>query len=79
MTTRLPSTFTSLFRLFLRTTSATVLHHTAAKHSLRKLWRPSFTQAARVIRQLENVAMDASERDKLQIWLDSWERRSEYM
>ncbi|KAM6494008.1 hypothetical protein JOM56_010369 [Amanita muscaria] len=46
--TRLVSEFTSLYRLFLRTVSASVLHHPQATRNLRRLWRPVFEAGARV-------------------------------
>ncbi|KAK7052851.1 hypothetical protein VNI00_004170 [Paramarasmius palmivorus] len=68
---RLPPTFTSLYRLFLRTTSASVLHHTSATRNLRQLWKPVFSNAAQNIKKLEQ---DPS-RQEIQQWLDKWEKR----
>ncbi|KAL0580101.1 hypothetical protein V5O48_001877 [Marasmius crinis-equi] len=72
--TKLPSTFTSLYRLFLRTVSTSVLHHRLATHNLRQLWRPVFNDAAQVIRELEEVE-NVEERQELANWLQSWEKR----
>ncbi|PPQ63746.1 hypothetical protein CVT24_004255 [Panaeolus cyanescens] len=49
---RLPATFRSLYRLFLRTSSASVLHHPVARVNLRQRWRPIFEQGARMTREV---------------------------
>lgn len=74
---RLSPTFTSLYRLFLRTTSASVLHHTAAKRNLRRLWRPTFDNAVQVTKRLENGPKDVTARKELEIWLEVWNNRSQ--
>lgn len=43
---RLPASFRSLYRLFLRTSTASVLHHPVARVNLRQRWRPIFNQGA---------------------------------
>lgn len=73
---QLPPTFRSLYRLVLRATSASVLHHTAATRSLRALWKPTFHGATDVIRRLQSGAADVAEQQKLENWLMIWERRS---
>ena len=73
---RLPATFTSLYRLFLRASSASVLHHTVATRNLRRLWRPTFDGAATVAKRL-HVSQDVTERSRLRDWLNTWEKRSE--
>jgi hypothetical protein len=73
---RLPSTFTGLYRLFLRMSSASVLHQRQAKKNLRKLWRPVFDDAAVVINKLQNDSVNTTERDALGNWLKVWEARS---
>jgi hypothetical protein len=73
---QLPATFKSLFRLFLRTSSASVLHHSAAARSLRALWRPSFDEAAHAIRQLQDGGHDVAKQDRLRAWLHTWNQRS---
>ncbi|KAF9267470.1 hypothetical protein L218DRAFT_855372 [Marasmius fiardii PR-910] len=70
-------TFTSLYRLLLRTVSASVLHHKLATRNLRQLWRPVFDDAAHAMRELEkaNDTGNLSKSRQLQEWLDSWEKR----
>jgi hypothetical protein len=73
----LPPSFTSLYRLFLRTSSAAVLHHPAAKIALRKSWRPIFEGAVLVIRKLQNApTLNTSEQEAMEGWLIKWEGRS---
>ncbi|KAJ7579008.1 hypothetical protein C8J56DRAFT_796553 [Mycena floridula] len=67
----LPPTFTSLYRLLLRTASASVLHHQAAKINLRRLYRPTFEDAAQVVRRLEQKPGDPV----LENWLKLWNER----
>lgn len=76
-TGRLPPTFSSLYRLFLRATSASVLDHRPAVRRLRKLWRPSFEGAVRVIRKLECSELPECEQEQLKHWYTVWEQRSE--
>ncbi|TFK45018.1 hypothetical protein BDQ12DRAFT_673958 [Crucibulum laeve] len=71
---RLPPAFTSLYRLFLRTSSASVLHHRKATRNLRTLYRPTFDAGAQVTKQLQN-ATDAISREKLERWLKIWNQR----
>ncbi|KAJ6631393.1 hypothetical protein B0H10DRAFT_1772943 [Mycena sp. CBHHK59/15] len=72
---QLPPTFTSLYRLFLRTSSASVLHHRTTTSNLRKLWRPSFEDAARVTVRLQSYSLSAVKRNELEIWLQTWHYR----
>ncbi|KAJ6590171.1 hypothetical protein DFH09DRAFT_222856 [Mycena vulgaris] len=72
---RLPSSFTSLYRLFLRTSAASVIHQPKATKSLRKLWRPAFNDAARVTTQLQAKSLSAVDRNDLEIWLQTWHLR----
>ncbi|KAI0333333.1 hypothetical protein GY45DRAFT_1272526 [Cubamyces sp. BRFM 1775] len=74
-TTPLPPSFRSLYRLFLRATSASVLAHPKATNRLRRLWRPIFDEAARVIRQIDDDRLPASQRNSLVRWYMRWERR----
>lgn len=77
----LPPTFTTLYRLFLRTCSASVLHHPRATSNLRALWRPTFEDAVKVVKQLQEFP-DNSKKEtnkKLIHWLQVWERRSQSM
>ncbi|KAJ7647714.1 hypothetical protein FB45DRAFT_206925, partial [Roridomyces roridus] len=68
----LPPDFTSLYRLFLRTSAASVLHQPRATRYLRKLWRPTFEDAARATSQLQNQSHN---RNELERWLESWHLR----
>ncbi|KAF9036943.1 hypothetical protein BDZ89DRAFT_451056 [Hymenopellis radicata] len=70
----LPATFTSLYRLALRTSSAAVLHTSYAVKPLRRIWRTPFENAARVIHKLEKNPSPEIKAD-LQVWLTTWERR----
>ncbi|KIM36735.1 hypothetical protein M413DRAFT_448876 [Hebeloma cylindrosporum] len=67
----LPANFRSLYRLFLRTTSAAVLHHPGATKNLRLRWRPLFTETAKVTKEIEGSASDTSPelRDARLAWL----------
>ncbi|KAJ7721476.1 hypothetical protein B0H16DRAFT_1790679 [Mycena metata] len=71
----LPSHFTSLYRLFLRTSSASVLHQRKASSTLRKLWRPAFEDAARVTTELQSSSLSRLRRNGLELWLQIWHRR----
>ena len=73
----LPSGFTSLYRIFLRATSASVLHHGPATRSLRRLYRPSFETAANAIRKLENLQTEgnAVEAQRIEKWLKIFDER----
>ncbi|KAH9976098.1 hypothetical protein BGW80DRAFT_1436146 [Lactifluus volemus] len=61
----LPPSFTSLYRLFLRASSAAVLHHRAATRYIRPLWKPTFPQ---------NPSLASSEKAQLEKWLCLWEQ-----
>ncbi|KIY46128.1 hypothetical protein FISHEDRAFT_75971 [Fistulina hepatica ATCC 64428] len=74
--TPLPPTFRSLYRIFLRAASASVLHHNAGKKYLRKLWRASFDDAVKVIRLLESPLSDA-ERLRWGTWWEAWNARAD--
>ncbi|KAJ4468296.1 hypothetical protein J3R30DRAFT_1696558 [Lentinula aciculospora] len=67
----LPPSFTSLYRLFLRTSSASVLHQSLAVKNIRSLWRPIFADAAHVFKKLQANPSDQA----LQNWLTDWETR----
>ncbi|KAK7472271.1 hypothetical protein VKT23_000392 [Stygiomarasmius scandens] len=77
MAPSLPASFTSLYRLFLRSTSTSVLHHKLARRNLRNLWRPTFVDAAKVIKQLQNPATSSTNRDHLKAWLEVWQQRTD--
>ncbi|KAI0001023.1 hypothetical protein BJV77DRAFT_937435, partial [Russula vinacea] len=70
----LPSSFTSLYRLFLRASSTAVLHHRAATRHARTLWKPTFREAAVVIHRLQSPTLEISEKEKLEKWRCLWER-----
>ncbi|KAJ7350790.1 hypothetical protein DFH08DRAFT_695495 [Mycena albidolilacea] len=71
----LPSDFTSLYRLFLRTSSASVLHQSKSTKTLRKLWRPTFEDAARATNRLQSNSLSAVRRNEVEIWLRTWHLR----
>ncbi|KAJ3809093.1 hypothetical protein F5876DRAFT_44626 [Lentinula aff. lateritia] len=68
----LPPYFTSLYRLFLPTSSASVLHQSSAVRNIRSLWRPVSVDAARVINNLQTNPSDLKQKS-LQTWLKDWE------
>ncbi|KAN0130757.1 hypothetical protein V8E53_011432 [Lactarius tabidus] len=70
---RLPPSFTSLYRLLLRTTSAAVLDHKAATRYVGPLWKPSFREAATIIHRLQNPTLGTVEKAQLERWLCQWE------
>ncbi|KAJ7503192.1 hypothetical protein B0H11DRAFT_1988210 [Mycena galericulata] len=71
----LPPSFTSLYRLFLRTAAASVLHQARATKALRKLWRPPFEDAAYVTARLQNDSLSSTNRNDLEVWLRAWHLR----
>lgn len=74
--TSLPPSLTSLYRIFLRTISASVLHQPRSTRSIRYLYRPEFEAAANVIHKLQAETLDSNERVKLESWLKVWNTRS---
>ena len=74
---KLPPSFTSLYRLFLRTSSAAVLHHGAATHYVRTLWKPTFREAAVVVHKLQSPTLGTSEKEQLEKWHSRWESSGE--
>ncbi|KAI9441546.1 hypothetical protein H4582DRAFT_1809959 [Lactarius indigo] len=70
---RLPPSFTSLYRLLLRTSSVAVLHHKAATRYVRTLWKPTFREAGTVILRLQNPTLATAEKAQLEKWLCLWE------
>lgn len=73
----LPPEFTSLYRLFLRATSATVLHSGPATRGLRRLYRPSFQAAALTIKRLKSPDSDPKEEENLKGWLKEFDIRGQ--
>ncbi|KAJ6490278.1 hypothetical protein C8R47DRAFT_1014431 [Mycena vitilis] len=67
--------FISLYRLALRTTSASVSHQNRVTKSLRKLWRPAFEDAARTTTQLQGSSLSTAHRTDLEVWLQIWHHR----
>ncbi|GLB37963.1 hypothetical protein LshimejAT787_0410140 [Lyophyllum shimeji] len=72
---RLPASLTSLYRLCLRASSASVLHHRVASANLRRLLRSTFDAAADVTRQLEKSPSNTDDQAQSKAWLDTFERR----
>ncbi|KZT22522.1 hypothetical protein NEOLEDRAFT_1097724 [Neolentinus lepideus HHB14362 ss-1] len=78
----LPPHFTSLYRLCLRATSASVLHQSFATKTLRTLVKPSFREAAKIIRQLQDAQAKAINDHDAAIkakekWLEEWNERAD--
>ncbi|KAJ2997216.1 hypothetical protein NUW54_g7152 [Trametes sanguinea] len=73
----LPSTFRSHYRLFLRAISAAVLAQPDATSRLRKLWRPVFDEAAKVIQQIEDEQTSTAKRELLVHCYTRWEQRAD--
>ncbi|KAH9927812.1 uncharacterized protein B0H18DRAFT_932241 [Fomitopsis serialis] len=73
--TRLPAEFTSLYRLVLRASAASVLNKGPATGRLRSVWRPGFERAAGVLHHLRGTSLTENERTTLQRWYSAWEVR----
>jgi hypothetical protein len=76
---RLPATLRSVYRLFLRASSAAVLNHGRACSNLRQRWRPAFDAAARVTKELQQASSEAPVgwKEQREQWLKLWNERSE--
>ncbi|PPQ76046.1 hypothetical protein CVT26_005380 [Gymnopilus dilepis] len=76
----LPPTFRSLYRLFLRTASASVLHQSSARQNLRARWRPIFDEGAKVTQEFQNKSEGASPEwiRSREIWLNTWNKRLDH-
>jgi hypothetical protein len=74
---KLPPSFTSLYRLFLRASSASVLHHRTATRHVQTLWKPTFREAAVVSLKLQSPTLGTSEKERLEKWRFRWELSSE--
>ncbi|KAH9910990.1 uncharacterized protein BXZ73DRAFT_108311 [Epithele typhae] len=76
---RLPATFFCLYRLFLRTAAASVLHDRKTKKQLRRIYRPMFTEAGRRMHELQDERLGRElgpgERAARVAWLAEWEER----
>lgn len=73
---RLPPSFISLYRLFLRASSASVLHQNEARKQLRRLFRPVFDAAAQVVKDLHSNQLSPSKRIRSECFLDTFQQRS---
>ncbi|KAG8220449.1 hypothetical protein J3R82DRAFT_3143, partial [Butyriboletus roseoflavus] len=73
---RLPPSFTSLYRLFIRASSASVLHQNASRKQLRQLFRPVFDAAAQVVGDLQSNQLSRSERIRREYLLNTFHQRS---
>lgn len=73
----LPPEFTSLYRVFLRATSTSVLHNGPATRSLRRLYRPTFEAAACAIHNLESSQNNGNitELQRTKHWLETFDKR----
>ncbi|THH09633.1 hypothetical protein EW145_g1866 [Phellinidium pouzarii] len=71
----IPPEFTSLYRLFLRATSAAVQHHGARTKSLRHLYRPSFEAAASLTKRLGSLDSGSEEARNMNRWLVEFDKR----
>jgi len=80
MQNRVPTTLTSVYRLFLRASSAAVLHHARACTNLRRRWRPAFDKAAKVAKELQQPSSDTPDNWKTEKieWLKVWNKRSKF-
>ena len=74
----LPPSFSSLYRVLLRTSSAAVLHHESATRYVRALWKPPFREAATIVHRLQNPTLGTAEKAQLERWLFLWESSSVY-
>ncbi|KAN0081455.1 hypothetical protein V8E55_009079 [Tylopilus felleus] len=72
---RLPPSFISLYRLFLRASSASVLHQNEARKQLRRLFRPVFDAAAQVVKDLHSNQLSPSKRIRSECFLDTFQQR----
>jgi len=73
--TALPPSFRSLYRLALRSISASVRHQPSATRSLRTIWRPTFEAAASVSHRLQDPDTSLEEHEKLEKWYAAWQSR----
>ncbi|KAH8834362.1 hypothetical protein DL96DRAFT_1456218 [Flagelloscypha sp. PMI_526] len=64
----------SVYRLFLRSASASVLHHSSATKNLRKLYRPFFRDASSTMHRLAAASPD-QDSTSLIAWLKEWNIR----
>ncbi|KIO34031.1 hypothetical protein M407DRAFT_3750 [Tulasnella calospora MUT 4182] len=70
MTAALPHHFKSLYRSILRASSAAVLHHSTARTTLRKLYRPLFGEAASKFKVYP--AASEQQRQEIEPWMRQW-------
>lgn len=77
-----PPELKSLYRLVLRTSSASVLHARPATQRLRAMWRPTFDVAARMTQEARHplpTEDGAKAAAQAQDWLKHWEKQSTSM
>lgn len=72
---RLNPKFAFMYRLFLRASSASVLHNGLATRKLRKLFRPMVEAVATTVSKMEGTAPEDSVH--LMKWMDEFDNRSE--
>ena len=75
MTSPLPASFTSLYRLFLRLSSASVLHYRPAKLNLIARYRPAFEEAAKLTALVETAGSEKLDPIAVKA-LRTWHERS---
>ena len=68
----------SLYRIFLRATSTSVLHKDQATKNLRRLYRPAFEAAAKTARSLETSKAVNTQSIEKKKWLEEFDNRGEY-
>lgn len=73
-----PAEFMRAYRLFLRASSASVLHHGQSKRSLQRLYRPSFDAAAGALRQLQGLNNFSPEAIRLRTWLARFDNEGDW-
>ncbi|KAF9646197.1 hypothetical protein BDM02DRAFT_3100298 [Thelephora ganbajun] len=78
MIRQLPPGLRSLYRLVLRTSSASVLHVRPATPRLRAMWRPTFDVAVRMTREVQHSPLtddEARAAAQAREWLNRWEKQ----
>lgn len=73
--TMLPAELTSLYRIFLRATSAAVLNNGPGTRGLRRVYRPTFEAAARAIQCAQDLESTSEEAQTVKLWLDEFDKR----
>ncbi|KAG9028563.1 hypothetical protein FRB95_006344 [Tulasnella sp. JGI-2019a] len=66
----------SVYRLVLRAASAAVLHHSTARDTLRKLYRPTFDEAFHNLKRHSDLSeKGAVEQRDIEQWMTSWNQQ----